>query len=70
MPRMSGLQLAGRIARLSPAPPVALYTGYADDVRRHELEVAGVKDLLRKPFELSELRMLVAGYTHTNRFKS
>ena len=26
MPRMSGLQLAGRIARLSPAPPVIYST--------------------------------------------
>ena len=70
MPRMSGLQLAGRIARLSPAPPVVLYTGYADDVRRHELEAARVKDLVRKPFEPSELRAVVAGYTHADRFKS
>ena len=70
MPRMSGLQLAGRIARLSPAPPVVLYTGYADDVRRHELEAARVKDLVRKPVEPSELRAVVAGYTHADRFKS
>ena len=59
MPRMSGLQLAGRIARLSPAPPVVLYTAYADDVLRHELEAARVKDLVRKPFELSELRAIL-----------
>ena len=70
MPRMNGLQLAGKIARLSPAPPVVLYTGYADNVRRHELEAARVKNLVRKPFELSELRTVVAGYTHADRFKS
>ena len=69
MPRMSGLQLAGRIARLSPAPPVVLYTGYAEDVGRHELEAAHVKDLMRKPFEPSELRAVVAGYTQRDRFK-
>jgi acetyl-CoA synthetase len=67
MPRMSGLQLAGNIARLSSAPPVVLYTGYADKISRHELAVARVKDLLRKPFELSDLRTLVAGYTHADR---
>jgi CheY-like chemotaxis protein len=70
MPGMNGLQLAGKIARLSPAPPVVLYTGYADNVRRHELEAARVKNLVRKPFELSELRTVVAGYTHADRFKS
>ena len=69
MPRMSGLQLAGKIARLSPAPPVVLYTGYADDVRRNELDAARVKDLMRKPFEPSELRAVVAEYTHADRFK-
>jgi acetyl-CoA synthetase len=70
MPRMSGLQLAGRIARLSPALPVVLYTGYADNVRRQELEAARVKDLVRKPVEPSELHAVVAGYTHADRFKS
>ena len=70
MPRMSGLQLAGEISHLSPAPPVVLYTGYADDVHRHELEAVHVKDLVRKPFEPSELRAVVAGYAHANRFKS
>jgi response regulator RpfG family c-di-GMP phosphodiesterase len=47
-----------------------LYTGYADNVRRHELEAARVKNLVRKPFELSELRAVVAGYTRADRFKS
>jgi signal transduction histidine kinase len=70
MPRMSGLQLAGRIARLSPAPPVVLYTGYADDLSRHELETARVKDLVHKPFEPSALRAVVAGYTHADHLKS
>jgi CheY-like chemotaxis protein len=70
MPRMSGLQLAGRIAHLSPAPPVVLYTGYADDVRGHELEAARVKDLVRKPVEPSELRAVVAGYIDAGRVKS
>ena len=70
MPRMSGLQLAGRIARLSPAPPVVLYTGYDDEVRRDQLEDARVKDLVRKPVEPSELRAAVAGYIAADRFRS
>jgi acetyl-CoA synthetase len=70
MPRMSGVQLAGRIARLSPAPPVVLYTGYADNVCRHELEAACVKDLVRKPVEPAELRAVVAGHIHTDRVES
>jgi CheY-like chemotaxis protein len=64
---MSGLQLAGRIAHLSPAPPVVLYSGCADDPRRQELEAARVKDLVRKPVDPSELRAVVAGYVGAGR---
>jgi CheY-like chemotaxis protein len=60
MPRMSGIQLADRVARLSPTAPVVLYTGYADDVSRHELDAAQVKELVRKPVEPFELRAIVA----------
>jgi acetyl-CoA synthetase len=60
MPRMSGIQLADRIAHLSPAAPVVLYTGTADDIARHELEAARVKELVRKPLEPFELRVIVA----------
>ena len=60
MPRMTGLQLAGKIAHLWQAPPVVLYTGYADNVHRHELEHAHVKELVRKPIEPSALHAAVA----------
>jgi CheY-like chemotaxis protein len=69
MPRMSGLQLAREIASLSPAPPVVLYTGYADDLHPREIEAAGVKHLVRKPVEPAELRALVAQCIETARFK-
>jgi CheY-like chemotaxis protein len=62
MPRMRGIELAGRIAHLSPAAPVVLYTGTADDIARHELEAARVKELVRKPVEPFELRAIVARF--------
>ena len=62
MPRMSGLQLAGEIGRMSAAPPVVLYTGYADAVDPAKLLAAGVKGLVRKPLEPSELRTVITGY--------
>jgi CheY-like chemotaxis protein len=62
MPRMSGLQLAEEIGRMSAAPPVVLYTGYAEAVDPTALSAAGVKGLLRKPLEPSELRAVIAGY--------
>ena len=60
MPRMRGIELADRIAHLSPAPAVVLYTGTADDIAGHELEAARVKELVRKPVEPFELRAIVA----------
>jgi PAS domain S-box-containing protein len=62
MPRMSGLQLAEEIGRMSDAPPVVLYTGYADAVDPAKLSSAGVKGLVRKPLEPGELRAVIAGY--------
>jgi acetyl-CoA synthetase len=62
MPRMRGIELADRIAHLSPAAPVVLYTGTADDIARHELEAARVKELVRKPVEPFELRAIVARF--------
>ena len=62
MPRMRGIELADRIAHLSPAAPVVLYTGTADDIACHELESARVKELVRKPVEPFELRAIVARF--------
>ena len=62
MPRMSGLQLAEEIARMSAAPPVVLYTGYADTVDPAQLSAAGVKGLVHKPLEPGELRTVITGY--------
>ncbi|MET0440681.1 MAG: response regulator, partial [Casimicrobiaceae bacterium] len=62
MPRMSGLQLAEQIGRMSAAPPVVLYTGYADAVDSAKLSAAGVKGLIHKPLEPGELRMVIGGY--------
>ncbi|HSC98096.1 MAG TPA: response regulator [Casimicrobiaceae bacterium] len=62
MPRMSGLELAEEIRRMSAGPPVVLYTGYEDAVDAGRLSAAGIKSLVRKPFEPSELRTVISGY--------
>jgi CheY-like chemotaxis protein len=70
MPGMNGLQLAGRIAGLSPAPPIVLYTGYADDLGRQEMDAAGVQHLMRKPIDPLELRTVLARCIDAGRVKS
>jgi CheY-like chemotaxis protein len=51
MPKMTGLDLAGRISGRFPALPVLLYTGYAENLDERQLARAGVRALLRKPVE-------------------
>jgi CheY-like chemotaxis protein len=55
MPRVTGLELARDIHRIRPGTPVILYTGYGDDIPRHELAAANVQTLARKPVEPAEL---------------
>ena len=62
MPQMNGLQLAEEIGRMSAAPPVVLYTGYAEALDPAKLSAAGVKGLVRKPLDPGELRAVISGY--------
>jgi acetyl-CoA synthetase len=62
MPRMSGLQLAEAIGRMPAAPPVVVYTGFADAIDSVQLSSAGVKDLVRKPLEPGQLHAVIADY--------
>jgi CheY-like chemotaxis protein len=47
---------------MSAAPPVVLYTGYAEAVDPAELSAAGIQGLVRKPLEPSELRAVITGH--------
>jgi len=61
MPRMTGLQLAHALHALRPGLPVILYTGYAEGLARSELEMAGIRKVLRKPVEPGALEAALAG---------
>jgi PAS domain S-box-containing protein len=51
MPKMTGLELAQRLAALRPALPVILYSGYAENIGAEQLARSGVRALLAKPVE-------------------
>ena len=66
MPRVTGIELAARVAAMRPAPPVILCTGYGQDAAG-EMH-PGIAAVLPKPFEIRELlrevdRHLAAGAT-------
>jgi CheY-like chemotaxis protein len=60
MPRMSGLEAAEQLAKLRPAMPLILYTGYSEQVSQARLTAAGVRALLRKPIDIAPFRALLA----------
>jgi PAS domain S-box-containing protein len=51
MPKMTGLELARRLAALRPRLPVILYSGYAENIGAEQLARSGVRALLAKPVE-------------------
>ncbi|MGC1818275.1 MAG: PAS domain S-box protein, partial [Casimicrobiaceae bacterium] len=60
MPKMTGLDLAGRVGALRPGLPVILYSGYADNIGADQLARCGVRAVLRKPVEPEPLYAALA----------
>jgi CheY-like chemotaxis protein len=61
MPRMTGIEAAGRILALRPDFPVILYTGYGDETLDDLARATGVRALIRKPVDVRELHRLLLG---------
>jgi CheY-like chemotaxis protein len=57
MPRMKGNELAVRIKRLSPTQPILMITAYVERLGDCDNPVDAV---LNKPFQLKELRQIMA----------
>ncbi|MHB2168374.1 response regulator [Alsobacter sp. R-9] len=59
MPIMDGIALALAAAQARPDMPIMLMTGYADQRERARNLDALIRDVLTKPFSLSDLRAAV-----------
>ena len=55
MPRMDGVELAARMARLRPQLPVVLSTGNRWSVPASTARAAGIREIVDKPFRIEEL---------------
>lgn len=55
MPGMTGIELARRLAILRPGLPIILITGLLDDSTIPILEVPGIVEVVKKPFDLDLL---------------
>jgi CheY-like chemotaxis protein len=56
MPRMKGDELALAIKASRPGQPVVMITAYAEMLKASTEALAGVDQLISKPFQLAELR--------------
>jgi CheY-like chemotaxis protein len=60
MPGMKGDALAAAIKTIRPRQPVVLMSATADTLELSSQPMSGVDSMIGKPFELDELRRLVA----------
>ena len=56
MPRMTGVELLAKVARLQPNAARLLITGWSQAVSDKEIEAIGIDAVLPKPWEDSELK--------------
>ncbi|MBN2528741.1 MAG: response regulator [Deltaproteobacteria bacterium] len=55
MPEMGGMELSKEISSIRPDLPILLYTGYATDVDRENLDQFGIHKVLVKPLRMNLL---------------
>jgi DNA-binding NtrC family response regulator len=59
MPGMSGLEVLGKILKLTPAMPVVIVTAIPDAKPAVQAMKMGAADYLNKPFDVDEIRLVV-----------
>ena len=59
MPGMTGTELLAEVARRSPATTRMLITGWSEAVTREEVSEIGIKALISKPWDDSELKSVL-----------
>lgn len=59
MPKMTGIELAGKLLEIRPDIPVILCTGFNDVINDREAKSHGIRELLLKPTDIRELKTTV-----------
>lgn len=55
MPGISGLEMAGRMKKISPSVPVILLTGWDVGLDTAELAAKGINCFIKKPFTIADI---------------
>ena len=61
MPDLTGEQLAGEIKKIRPDLPVVIVTGYNDRITPEKSISLGIRGMLMKPFDKTELSKMIRG---------
>jgi len=60
MPDMNGWQLTGALRAVDPAVPIALVTGWGEEITTEEVKAAGADAVIAKPFTVEDLAKILA----------
>ncbi|WP_448567865.1 PAS domain S-box protein [Thalassotalea ganghwensis] len=63
MPQMTGKQLYHQMKAINPNVKAVVSTGFAEEKEISEIKSAGVAAILKKPFKLDELRIIIENHT-------
>jgi signal transduction histidine kinase len=64
MPSMSGEQLSAHIHEIRSDIPIVMSSGYEGEIGRKELATRGIRELLPKPFQASDLAIVLRRILH------
>ena len=59
MPELTGLDLARCMLGMRPGLPFIICTGYSSKLKQQQIENAGIKSVLKKPFSLAAISKLI-----------
>ncbi|TYB30786.1 MAG: PAS domain S-box protein [Candidatus Mcinerneyibacterium aminivorans] len=62
MPQKNGIKLAKEMLKVAPEMPIVVMSGYIEEVSKSEVKKFGVKDLIYKPVDFSNLIKIVEKY--------
>lgn len=63
MPGINGLETTREIRKINPQAAVVIITGYAVDDVLDELQKEGVEGVIRKPFEISQIKEVINSFS-------
>jgi CheY-like chemotaxis protein len=70
MPKLTGLELAGRMLQLRPGLPIILVTGYHASASRERVHQAGIAEMVMKPYTIDSLGKVIHQVMQDGRSRS